>query len=168
MVGVIPTDTIYGIIASVFSEEAIKKVYKVKRRSEFKPCIVLIDKIERLSDLGVDLTEDKTTLEILDRVWPGPVSVIFKVKGAPDYLTRGNHNLAFRLPNDDLVLEFLKESGPVIAPSANVEGMVSALSVQEAELYFGKEIDFYVDEGEKPYFASKLVKISDGDLITLR
>ncbi len=168
MVGVIPTDTIYGIVSSIYYEEAVDRVYKVKRRNRDKPCIVLIDKIERLSDLGVDLAEDKTALEILESVWPGPVSIIFEVREAPWHLTRGTYSMAFRLPNNDQLLEFLKVSGPVIAPSANVEGMGSAISVQEAGLYFGNEIDFYVDEGERPYFASRLVKISDGDLITLR
>jgi L-threonylcarbamoyladenylate synthase len=72
--------------------------------------------------------------------------------------------LAFRFPKKEDLIELIKETGPIVAPSANSEGAVPAKNLDEARKYFGDEVDFYIDGGEIDSEPSTLVKI-DGDKI---
>ncbi len=164
-IGVVPTDTLYGLIAVTDSEDAVERVYNLKRRESCKPCIILTDSVERVYSFGISL--EKKELSILEELWPGPNSVIIEVKKAPKYLTRSTGTLAFRVPNDEDLRDFLKETGPVVAPSANLENMKPAASIKEAYLYFGEEV-FYVDGGDRTGPASRLMRIEDDKIKVIR
>ncbi len=165
LVGVVPTDTLYGLIAGVDNVDAIEHVYRLKRRDSDRPCIVLIDDVKRLDHFNV--VPNDRELEMLKDLWPGPNSVIFKAERAPEYLTRQTDTLAFRVPADEVLRRFLRDTGPIIAPSANLENMRPATSIEEAYLYFGEEV-FYVDGGERTGPASRLVKIEREKVIVIR
>jgi hypothetical protein len=60
------------------------------------------------------------------------------------YLHRGTNSIAFRLPNKQELLDFLKSHGPLVAPSANPEGLPPAQTIAEAKNYFGNNLDFYI------------------------
>ena len=166
-IGVIPTDTIYGIVCSALSEQAIERLYRIRERNEYKPCLVLIPDASILAQFGVTL--DASLKEALARVWPGAVSVILD---CPDerfaHLHRGTKTLAFRVPADKKLREFLRESGPILAPSANPEGKSPARTVEEAKKYFGTEVDFYIDGGRVEGTPSTLMAFSDGKICVLR
>jgi L-threonylcarbamoyladenylate synthase len=146
-VGVIPTDTLYGIVASALSREAVSRVYRLRRRDPKKPSIILISALSDLWLFGVRPTP--VQMAALRRIWPGKLSVIFKTKGAGRYLDRGTGTLAFRWPRSKALQRFLRDSGPLIAPSANWEGYPPAGSVSAARRYFGGQVDVYVDTGPK-------------------
>ncbi len=117
-IGVIPTDTIYGICASAFDKKAVEKVYKLRKRNPKKPVIVLISSLNDLKKFNVSL--DIWQKKILKQVWPGKVSVVLKCPSAKfSYLHRGIKILAFRLPKKSELLKILSISGPLVAPSAN-------------------------------------------------
>src|SRR3989338_11017033 len=73
-IGVLPTDTIYGLVGSALSQRAVKRIYKVRKRNPKKPFIILISSIKDLSHFGIRL--DVKTRKFLENLWPGPVSVI--------------------------------------------------------------------------------------------
>ncbi|MEZ4156448.1 MAG: L-threonylcarbamoyladenylate synthase [Candidatus Paceibacterota bacterium] len=156
---VLRTDTLYGIVASAYDKEAVEKVYEAKARDKSKACIVLIPKISALDVFGVKLTrkQKKKTKEY----WPGPVSLIFDVPRELEYLHRGNKSLAFRLPAKKDLKKLLKKTGPLIAPSANIEGQPPAKNIEEAKKYFSDKIAVYVDEGQcDGAQASKVIRLN--------
>lgn len=157
-IAVIPTDTLYGIVAGVHHKESVEKVYKIKKRSPEKACIVLLPTVEAIEEFGVDIRPIQGKI---DAYWPGPNSLV--VSGVDErwnYISRGLGSLAFRVPADKVLRGFLRISGPVIAPSANPEGMPTAKNIPEAQGYFGDDVDIYIDGGELNNPPSRLIKIS--------
>lgn len=154
-IGVMPTDTLYGIVASAWNEKAVERVYDLKKRALTKKCIILISSFDDLEMFGVLLTEEQR--KILARLWPGPISVALPC------------GIAFRFPDDIGLISFLKKSGPCIAPSANPEGLPPAETVEEAKKYFGGNVDFYLDGGKRSGMSSTLVTLDrNGSVAVLR
>ncbi len=144
---VMPTDTIYGIVARAEDPKAVERVYKVRGRDRKKPCIILIGRQSQLKKFSVRLSE--TQKRTLGRYWPGPVSVVLDCLSEKfSYLHRGTKTLAFRLPDEPALRKLLLKTGPVCAPSANAEGAPPARNILEAKKYFGKKVDFYASGGE--------------------
>ena len=145
-IGIIPTDTIYGIVGSAFSKKAVERIYLARKRDLKKPCIVLISSHKDLEKFGIKPSAEE--VKIFKKMWPGPISIVFETKLKKlSYLHRGTNSIAFRVPNNKYLLALLKKSGPLIAPSANLAGQKPAKSASEALEIFGDQIDFYVDEG---------------------
>jgi L-threonylcarbamoyladenylate synthase len=165
-VGVLATDTLYGLVGSAFSSEAVDRVYKLKQRDRAKPFIVLVSCIEDLEKFGIALTAK--LIEKLKQYWPGPYSILLPVASERfAYLHRGTHRIAFRLPDKKDLLEILQQTGPLVAPSANLEGMPPAQNIEEARNYFGANVDFYVDGGEFKNKASTILSF-EGDEIFIK
>lgn len=157
-IGILPTDTLYGIVGSAFSRRAVERIYEVKNRNPKKALIILISSIKDLEKFGIKI--NKELAKILEKFWPGKVSVILPCPYKKfEYLHRGTKSLAFRLPNKKFLLEILKKTGPLVAPSANPEGFIPAENITEAKKYFGDSVDFYISEGKKNGKASKLISI---------
>jgi L-threonylcarbamoyladenylate synthase len=172
-IGIMPTDTIYGIVGSALRKAAVRRIYRVRRRNPKKPCIILIGDIGDLALFGI--TIDRNVKKLLGRVWPGKVSVVFRLdpkkKGTLVkffYLHRGTCTLAFRLPKDAWLRVLLRRTGPLVAPSANYEGMPPARTIREAKKYFGDRVDFYVDAGRFVAKPSTLVTLSHEKFVILR
>ena len=163
-VGVLPTDTLYGLVGSALSKKAVERIYKLKKRDSRKPLIILITSLKDLNLFGTRI--DTAHKNILNQVWPGKVSVILPLSSQKlHYLHRGGKTLAFRIPAKNSLIELLKKTGPLVAPSANPEGLSPATTVREAKKYFGDEIDFYLSAGRrssgKP---SALIAIENGKI----
>lgn len=159
---VIPTDTLYGLCASVFSKKAIERIYKIKNRGKDKPLIVLISSISQLENFGIK--EDHS------RIFIPKVSVLLRVGNKFRYIHRGTGEIAFRLigKKNKNLYNLLKKIGPIVAPSANPEGEKPAEVISEAKKYFGEKIDWYVDSGKKIGEPSTLVRLTDGNFEILR
>lgn len=155
-IGVVPTDTLYGLVGSAFSKKAINRIYKIKNRNKKKKMIVLISSINDLKKFGISNRLICANERILEKVWPGKVSVIL-------------NEIAFRLPAKKLLIEILKKTGPLVAPSANPEGKKPAKNIKEAKDYFGDSVDFYLSGGTLKSAPSTLIKIEkDGKIKKLR
>lgn len=142
-IGVIKTDTLYGVVARAADKAAVERVYSVRERDNDKPCIILIADETQLFD-----TPSAALKEFMQKHWPGPVSIIVPSPSAPTYLTRGGKTLAYRMPDDAELRELLYTTGPLIAPSANPQGEPPAKDIHAAQEYFGASVDFYADSGE--------------------
>jgi L-threonylcarbamoyladenylate synthase len=166
-VGVIPTDTIYGVAASAWSKTAMERAYKIMKRSPRKPFIILISSIKDLALFNIKL--DSETRKILEKIWPGKVSIVLPVPSKKfEYLHRGAKTLAFRLPKKPSLLKFLKKTGPLISSSANPEGEKPAETIAQARKYFGDEIDFYISAGKLASEPSTLLKVKNGRICIMR
>jgi L-threonylcarbamoyladenylate synthase len=149
-----PTDTLYGLVGSAFSEKAINRIYKIKKRDKKKKLIILISSISDLKKFKINLTNVQNST--LNKVWPGKVSIIL-------------NNIAFRLPAKKSLIEILKRTGPLVVPSANPEGLKPAENITQAKNYFGDKVDFYVAGGTLKGEPSVLIKINNkGEIKVLR
>lgn len=160
-IAVIPTDTLYGMVASAFRKNAIEKIYRIQKRDRKKPCIILISNLEALKIFGIK--PNKKAKEILAKIWPGKVSVILPCENKKfAYLHRGTKTLAFRFPKKRNLLALLKKTGPLIAPSANPENKKPAETIAEAKKYFSGAVDFYADGERLTSKPSTLISLRDG------
>ena len=142
-----PTDTIYGLVGLVFSQKAVERIYRVKKRKKDKPFIILISSLAELGLFGIEASKELS--DFLKKAWPGKASIIFPLKSKKFfYLHRGKNFLAFRLPRSDFLKKIISQTGPLVAPSANPEGEKPAQTIKEAKSYFGEKIDFYFDRGK--------------------
>lgn len=164
-IGVMLTDTLYGLVGRADSEAAVERIFDLKNRDPSKPPISLIADVSQLYDPlpeGIDAT--------VGGMWPGPNTVIIPSPSAPAWLTRGGDGASYRIPDNARLRSLLEQTGPLIAPSANPEGMPPARSIGEAQAYFGDNVDFYVDGGvafsDKP--SSLFSMTADGDMEQLR
>ncbi len=141
-IGVLPTDTIYGLVGSALRPEAVARIYRVRRRDSRKPLIILISSVNDISGFGIRISPRNK--RIMEKIWPGKISAILPIKGGKfSYLHRGIKSLAFRLPDKKSLLEILRKTGPLVAPSANPAGLPPAENIKEAREYFGGGVDFY-------------------------
>lgn len=156
-IGVIPTDTIYGIVGLALNPKTVDKIYKLRKRTKNKPFIILISSLNDLKKFDVTLTKKQENF--LKKIWPNPVSVV---------LPSGTKSLAFRIPKNEKLLKLLRTVGPLVAPSANIEGAKPAQTLDEAKRYFGNQVAFYVDGGEIISKPSALIEFSDTGVKVLR
>jgi L-threonylcarbamoyladenylate synthase len=172
-VGILATDTIYGIVGSALMPDAVKRIYRLRKRNPNKPMVILVSSVDDILSFGV--TIDVATKKILSKVWPGKVSVILPIASRRSvaierfaYLHRGTGTLAFRIPKSAQLRKLLQVTGPLIAPSANFEDEPPALTIRAAKKYFGVNVDFYVDAGKLVSKPSTLAQILKGKMIVLR
>ena len=164
-VGVIPTDTVYGIVCSTFSKETLNRLFAIKGRDENKPPVVLISTISDLELFGAEITPKHSA--VMDKFWPGKLTIIFEIAKEFEYLDKGL-GLAIRFPADEKVLEILKQVGPLATSSANTQGGLPAKNITEAKKYFENKVDFYEDGGELDSSPSTLVRIVGDKVEVLR
>ena len=161
------TDTIYGVLGNALKKDTVERIYEIKKRRKDKPTIVLISSVNDLSLFGIKV--DKNTKKDLLTKWPGKVSIIMPcIQKKFSYLHRGKKSLAFRLPKDRELLTLLEKTGPLVAPSANTEGLPPADTIKQAQKYFGDKVDFYIDKGAQKGTPSKIFLYKDGEFISVR
>jgi L-threonylcarbamoyladenylate synthase len=161
-VGVIPTDTIYGVVARAADEAAVTRLYALKHR-DYKPGTVIAANIDQLVDLGIK----RRYLTAVQQFWPGAVSV--EIPHQINYLNQSTGRQAFRIPDDPELLKLLEQTGPLQTSSANQPGKPPAVTVQAAKDYFGDDVDFYIDGGDlSAREPSTIIRIIDDAIEVIR
>ena len=127
-VGIIPSDTIYGISAIV-SDKTMDRIYEIKNRPQSKKLIVLSDSAS-LEALKVIVQASVASL------WPAPLTVILP--------TRDGGTLAVRVPDDNYLSSLLSKTGPLFSSSVNYSGEMSLLHFEEIYPVFKDKVDFIV------------------------
>lgn len=164
-VGVVPTDTVYGLVARAADTHAVERLYALKQR-ETKPGTLIAANFDQLELLGIK----RRYLKAVEQFWPGPVSVVIPCANAElTYLHRGKQSLAIRIPADKKLTELLTKTGPLLTSSANKSGESPAKNVAEARSYFGATVDFYQDGGDlASRQPSTIIRIVDDAVEVLR
>ena len=156
-VGVLPTDTIFGVVASVFKPEAVARIYEVKKRPNNKKLIVLISNRGQLPSLGVN--PNSRQLEALNEFWPGPISVILKSDNTLPHVHAFDSTIAIRLPADTKLRSLINQTGPIIATSANLSSEPTPNSIEDIKIAL-PNLDFYID-GSVGKVPSSLAKMDE-------
>jgi len=163
-VGVIPTDTLYGLVAQAADQPAVERLYALKNR-DGKPGTLIAASIDQLVDLGVK----KRYLTAVEQFWPNPLSVIIPCGDELAYLHLGKQSLAIRVVGDKELQKLLQKTGPLLTSSANHPGETPAATIKEAQKYFGDNVDFYEDGGDlSGSQPSTIIRIIDDAIEVLR
>ena len=161
---VLRTDTLYGILTLADNPAAVARLQKVRHREPGKAFIILI--AAPTAAYGDDRAKIAAAYKAVSQT--GPTSIIIEQSAAPAHLLHRDGSLAYRVPEAAVLRELLEQTGPLVAPSANLAGEIPARSVSEAKAYFGDDVALYVDdgvtpEGQKP---SSVIKVDANGKIT--
>jgi L-threonylcarbamoyladenylate synthase len=163
VVGVLPTDTVYGLVASARNPRAVERLYKLKQR-ENKPGTVIAASCEQLIQLGVE----QKYVDNAKAFWPNQISIILPVDPKLDYLSQGVGSIAFRVVADIALRTLLEKTGPLLTSSANDPGDPPATTIQMAKDYFHDKVAYYVDGGKKSDNPSTIIQIHDAGVTVIR
>lgn len=143
----IPTETVYGLAAHAFNQQAVVKVYKAKNRPAFDPLITHVRDKEALAPLVKHIA--KKAQQLMDNFWPGPLTLVLaKTDKISDLISSGLSTAAFRIPRHKLLHELLEKLDyPIVAPSANPFGYVSPTTANHVNQQLGDKIDYILDGG---------------------
>lgn len=162
-VGILPTDTVYGLVCLASDKASVDRLYKLKSRSN-KPGTLIAAEIEQLVKLGIKYRY----LKAVEQFWPGSVSVVIPCSEL-NYLRLDASGIAVRIPDDDKIIEILHQVGPLLTTSANKPSQPVATNLAEAQNYFGDLVDFYVDGGDLSLRQpSTIVRIVDDAVVVIR
>ena len=142
----IPTETVYGLAASLHCPAAIDKIFTLKKRPRQNPLIIHLADRNEILDWADSLPPD---FEKLTTLWPGPLTLVLpaQIDKIPEAVRAGLPTAAFRIPALKLTQELLKKTGPLVVPSANLSGRPSSTEPAHVEHDFG--LDFPVlDDGQ--------------------
>ena len=141
---IFPTDTVYGIGCNPYNKEAVEKIYKIKSRDIMKSVPILTYSIETAEKI---VEFDKFTKKIVEKFWPGPLTVILKVtdKKIKESLNLEN-KIAIRVPDHKCTLELLKKCNFLVGTSANISGDLPYTDPEEC-LKNLENYDVFVDGG---------------------
>lgn len=151
---VYPTDTIYGLGADAFSENAIERVYEAKMRPRAMPVSVAVSDCEMLAAIAV---VDRAADAFIDRFLPGPVTVVLRAKSClPEILTGGTGLIGVRFPDHPVPLAIIRElDAPITATSANLHGAPDPVTANDVHVPH----DLLIDGGRLPGTPSTVVDL---------
>ncbi|MBB2773337.1 MULTISPECIES: L-threonylcarbamoyladenylate synthase [Mycolicibacterium] len=157
---VLPTDTVYGIGADAFNNEAVAALLAAKGRGRDMPVPVLVGSWHTIE--GLVYTVPHTARELIRAFWPGALSLV--VRQAPSLpwdLGDAHGTVMLRMPLHPVAIELLREVGPMAVSSANISGRPAAVSAADAREQLGDLVDVYLDAGpSEQQAASTIVDLS--------
>lgn len=141
----LPTETVYGLAASIHHPEAISKIFLLKGRPSNNPLILHVNAVDQVLDYAEQIPP--SFFDLVESFWPGPLTLVLKVRTekVPSQARAGLATVAFRMPSHPLVRKILAKTPPLVMPSANLSGSPSATQAAHVETDFG--LDFPVLDG---------------------
>jgi len=157
---VYPTDTIYGLGADAFSDEAIERVFYAKKRPFSMPISVAVSDLEMVFGIA---SVDDLALEFIERFLPGPITVVIPARNSvPESLTGGMGMIGIRIPDHPLALELIRlVDSPITATSANVHGGRDPVTPGDCHVPH----DILIDGGRLPGTPSTVVDLFSRSII---
>jgi tRNA threonylcarbamoyl adenosine modification protein (Sua5/YciO/YrdC/YwlC family) len=158
----LPTDTVYGVAASLWSADALAALFRAKARPAHVPLPILVHTLNPIQEIDVEWGEYAERLA--DEFWPGPLTIV--VPASRDLARRvgaDKDSVGVRVPNDDLLLSILRDTGPLCVSSANSHGLPPCRSAAEVRDAFGEGLLAGVlDDGERRGDVSSVVVVGEG------
>lgn len=166
---IFPTETVYGLGANALDVDAATKIYQAKGRPSDNPLLVHVADKEDVYDL-VENIDDRAKL-LMDKFWPGPLTIVFKKKAIiPDRTSGGLDTVAIRMPSDQVARDLIRRAGvPIAAPSANISGRPSPTKPEHIIRDMDGRVDGILVGGPCNYgVESTIVDLSDDIAMVLR
>lgn len=138
-----PTETVYGLGANALDDEAVRKIFIAKGRPQDNPLIIHVSTKE-ISELVKGVPE--VAQKIIDKFWPGPLTVILEKKDIIPNVTSANLNtIGIRMPNSEIALKLIElAERPIAAPSANISGRPSPTEVERCVEDLNGRVDYII------------------------
>lgn len=145
-----PTETYYGLAVDPFNQDALSRLFAVKKRAISKPVLTLINNREHLQLLVIDISPVFTLL--MDQFWPGPLTLVFSAQQSLPALLTGNTDTVGVRQSSHPVANMLADAfgGPITATSANISGQEPAVAATEIKKFFRKGVDAIINGGKTP------------------
>ncbi len=145
----VPTETVYGLAANAYSDLAVKKIFKLKKRPKTNPLIV---HYANINDLKKDCVINEDFTKLYKKFSPGPITYILKLKKDSKIsksVTNKGKSLAVRFSKHKIFKKLLSQlSYPLAAPSANISTRLSAVQTSDVREEFGSKIKYILDGGK--------------------
>jgi L-threonylcarbamoyladenylate synthase len=145
----VPTETVYGLAGNAYSNIAVKKIFKLKKRPENNPLIVHYYDINKLKQ---DCHINNNFIKLFNKFSPGPITFILKLKEnskISNFVTNKQKTLAVRFPKHLLFRKLLKNLNyPLAAPSANISTKLSSVQASDVIEEFGSKIKYILNGGK--------------------
>ena len=143
---VFPTETVYGLGANAFDQNAVAKIFKAKGRPGDNPLIVHISSLEQVKDIAVDIPDK--FYELAERFMPGPLTIILKKSDKIPYVvTAGGDTVGIRMPKNEWAMALIANSKPLAAPSANRSKHISPTTAQHVYEDLQGQVELILDDG---------------------
>ena len=143
---VFPTETVYGLGANAFDQNAVAKIFKAKGRPGDNPLIVHISSLEQVNDIAVDIPDK--FYELAERFMPGPLTIILKKSDKIPYVvTAGGDTVGIRMPKNEWARALIANSKPLAAPSANRSKHISPTTAQHVYEDLQGQVELILDDG---------------------
>lgn len=143
-----PTDTVYGLAAPAFNEEAIERLYVVKGRNHTRAIALLMSKIHHLEQVAINITD--LAQNLAKNFWPGPLTLILDRNPSLPGLLAPEPTIGVRIPDHPDALRLMDETGPLAVTSANISGEPPSKSAQEVMAQLKGRIHLIIDAGPSP------------------
>lgn len=143
----IPTETVYGLAANIYDDNAVNSIFEIKKRPNNNPLIVHIKSIDQLASVAREVPP--IAEKLASHFWPGPLTLVLKKqKTISDLISSGKDTVAVRVPNHKVTLNLLENLNyPLAAPSANPFGSISPTNTNHVFQYFNDQIDIILEGG---------------------
>ncbi len=144
---IIPTETVYGLAGSINCPNSIETIYRLKNRPKQNPLIIHFANLKQVLECVEDVPE--SFYRLAKFFWPGPLTMVLQGRNNLNHaITAGLKTVAVRIPAHLETLKLIEETGPLVAPSANISGRPSSTKIKHIENDFGK--NFPILEGTEP------------------
>ncbi|MCX8030574.1 MAG: L-threonylcarbamoyladenylate synthase [Thermodesulfovibrionales bacterium] len=144
-----PTETFYAIGARYDKDEALDRIFQIKKRPEEKSLTLIIGKEEQLKLITSHISH--LAKELIKLYWPGPLTLVFKAKDTLSPHLKLNNTVAVRIPGSSFALDLARFIDfPITATSANISNMPPARDASTVFNYFNEELDLIIDGGLTP------------------
>lgn len=164
-----PTETVYGLGADAFNENAVLRIFKAKKRPPDNPVIVHISNMDMLSEVSPNIPQRAERL--VRELWPGPLTIVIpRSQKIPPVVSAGLETVAVRMPAHNVALDLIECLGsPIAAPSANLSGRPSPTNARDVYEDLGGSIDMIIDAGETFIgVESTVVRVTESRSVVLR
>lgn len=158
---IFPTDTAYGIGCRMDNEDAVRRLFEIRKRSQTKSVPVLVNSIEMAQYYTLPISQEVEE-KLIKPHWPGGLTIVLpsRVEKVPPLVRGGGNTIGIRMPNHKVPLELIKGTGvPILAPSANFSGGETPFSFSSIDQSLVGLVD-YVIEGETGTKPSTVVDCS--------
>jgi L-threonylcarbamoyladenylate synthase len=156
---VYPTDTLYGLGADIFNDDAVDKVFKIKKRQKSNPLPVAIANLKQIEKIAY--VDDKSRC-LINTFLPGKLTIVLKKKKiVSDLVTGGLNKVAIRIPDNKIALTLLSKFGPITATSANIHDKKPPVNIVDISMQFSvSDIAVYIDDGKLDGKPSTIIDMS--------
>ncbi|MBZ2060848.1 L-threonylcarbamoyladenylate synthase [Streptococcus sanguinis] len=164
---VLPTETVYGLFAQALNEEAVERVYELKRRPRDKALNLNVASLEEI--YAFSKNQPSYLEQLYQAFLPGSLTIILQANDrVPAWINSSLKTVGFRIPNHPVTLDLIRKYGPLIGPSANLSGKASGTSFQQIMMDFQEEVSGVEDDAALTGQDSTILDLSGEKALILR